>query len=109
MLYITKYHIPKKWSQDAQVPEIKKNNMLFDATFLYDLQEMLTVKIIPIQVAQWIASWTSVSNRIRGLRVRSHQIPLLFLLLFYTFHLHFTFLFTLFDITIILFYNSTLK
>jgi len=31
MLYILilKNHIPKKWSQDVQVPEIKKNAMLF--------------------------------------------------------------------------------
>jgi len=53
------------------------------ATFPYDLQEMLTLIIIPIQVAQWIASCTSVSNRIRGLRVRSHQIPLLYIQIYF--------------------------
>jgi len=55
MLYIINNHIPKKWSQDAQVPDIKKNAMYFMvmnyATSPYDLQEMLTVIIIPEQVS----------------------------------------------------------
>jgi len=29
MLYITNNHIPKKWSIDEQLPEIKKNAILF--------------------------------------------------------------------------------
>jgi len=29
MLYKIKYHISKKWSQDAQVPEKKNNSIYF--------------------------------------------------------------------------------
>jgi len=64
---------------------------------------MLIFIIIPMQVAQWIASWTSVSNRIR-----KYVGFLYFFIFFYFFYFDILFAFyllihTLFDITIILF------
>jgi len=69
---------PKTGFKMRKYPKKRKNAMYFIvmnyATFPKDLHELLTLIIIPIQVAQWIAIWTSVSNRIRGYVFDPHSI-----------------------------------